>query len=68
MDNKMKAKMNPLRFAISCIVCAVLGAAPMVVGNLLDWDIWLMVIIMVIVSAPLATTAFTLINRVKNED
>ena len=68
MNDKKKAKMNPLRFAIGCIVCALLGAAPMVIGSLLDWDIALMVVIMVVVSAPLAATAFTLINRVKNED
>ena len=67
MSDRKKLRINPLRLIISCIICAVLGAAPMVIGNLRDWDIVLMVFIMVAVSAPLATTAFNLINRVKNE-
>jgi len=63
MNEKPESKTKLVRLVISCIICAVLGAAPFVVGNILDWDIIVSVILMVVVSAPLSTTAFSILNK-----
>ena len=68
MNDKKKVKTTPLRFIISCIICAVLGAAPFVIGSFLEWDIILSVILMIVVSATISTAAFTFINRAKEND
>jgi len=65
MNDKKKLTITPVRFIISCIICAVLGAAPFVIGSFLEWSIGLSVLIMVIVAAPISTAAFNLINRIK---
>ena len=67
MSDKKKVKITPVRFIISCIICAALGAAPFVIGNILEWDIVLSVVLMVVVAAPISTAAFSFINRTKED-
>jgi len=61
MNEKSKTKL--IRLVISCIICAVLGAAPFVVGSILEWDIIVSIILMVVVAAPLSTTVFSILNK-----
>ena len=65
MSDKKKIAITPARFIVSCIICAVLGAAPFVIGSFLEWGVVLSVVLMVIVAAPISTAAFTFINRTK---
>lgn len=67
MNDVKRVKITPVRFITSCIICAALGVAPFVLGNFLEWDIMVSVILMVVVAAPVSTAAFAFINRVKND-
>ena len=68
MNDKKKLTITPMRFIISCIICAVLGAAPFVIGSFMECDITISVVLMIVVSAPISTAAFTFINRAKDND
>lgn len=54
--------MKKLRFIISFVVCALLGALPWIVGSHLGWSTAMTVFVMIVLCS-VSTTAFTVINK-----
>jgi len=63
MNDQGNSKTNPVKFILCCIIFAVLGVAPFIIGNIFEWDTVLSVVIMIVVSAPLSTAIFNRICR-----
>jgi len=64
MNDQGNSKTNPVKFIVCCIIFAVLGVAPFIIGNIFEWDtVVLSVVIMIVVSAPLSTAIFNRIYR-----
>ena len=56
-------KKRGLKLVISLIICFLLGAAPWIVGDILGWDLMVMVFAMIGLSS-VSTVVFTKINKI----